>query len=70
MRANVLFQYINNNFQDDLKNFVKDFILFFRERGREGERKGEKHQLVASCMPLAGVLACNPGIFLDWELNQ
>ena len=28
----------------NMKFFKKDFILFiFRERGREGEREGEKH---------------------------
>ena len=33
----------------------KDFIYFLRERGREGERDGEKHQcVVASHMPLMG----------------
>ena len=54
--------------------FKKDFI-YFKQRGREGERGGEKHQcVVASCMPLTGDLtwpatqacaltrngACNP----------
>ena len=43
----------------------------FRERGREGEREGEKHQcVVASCTPPTGDLACNPGTFPDWESNQ
>ena len=48
----------------------KRFYLFiFRERGREGEREGEKHQGgVASHLP-TGDLACNPGMFLDWKLN-
>ena len=33
-------------------------ILFFRERGREGEREGEKHQcVVASHAPPTGDLA-------------
>ena len=33
--------------------FFKDFIYLFLERGREGEREGEKHQcVVASHMPL------------------
>ena len=26
--------------------FLKDFIYLFLEKGREGERKGEKHQCV------------------------
>ena len=47
-------------------------ILFiFRERRREGEREGEKHQyVVASHTPPTGDLACNPGMSPDWELNQ
>ena len=37
----------------------------------EGEREGEKHQqVVASCVPPTGDLACNPGICPDWESNQ
>ena len=27
----------------------EDMLIDFRERGREGEREGEKHQSVASC---------------------
>ena len=51
-----------------LKNILFIYIL---ERGRQGEREGEKHQCVtASCMPPAGDLACNPGMFPDWESNQ
>ena len=43
------------------------FYLFFRERGKEGEREGEKHQcVVASCAP-PGDQACNPGLCPDWE---
>ena len=36
--------------------FLKRFyLLIFRERGREKEREGEKHQcVVASCAPLQG----------------
>ena len=35
--------------------FKKRFLLIFRERGREGERKGEKHQcVVVFCAPLLG----------------
>ena len=52
--------------------FFKDFIhLFFRQRGREGEREGQKYQcMFATCMPLTGDLACNPAMCADWELNQ
>ena len=50
--------------------FFKDFIYFFRERGKEGETEGEKHQcVVASCSPPTRGLDCNPGMCPDWELN-
>ena len=57
------------------KHFVffslKDFIYLCLERGREGEREGEKHQcVVASHTPPTGDLACNPGMCPDWESNQ
>ena len=43
--------------------FKKDFIYLFLERGREGEREGEKHQcVVASHAPTTGDLDCNPGM--------
>ena len=49
----------------------KDFIYLFLERGREGEREGEKHQcVVASCMAPTGDLTRNPGMCPAWELNQ
>ena len=39
------------------------YLFIFRERGREGEREGEKHQcVVASHMAPIGDLACNPGM--------
>ena len=48
-------------------NFIS---LFVREKGREGEREGEKHQcLVASHAPPTGDLVHNPGMCPDWELN-
>ena len=53
-------------------NFLKRFYLFIlREKGREGEREGEKHQcVVASHASPTGNLACSPGMCPDWELNQ
>ena len=43
--------------------FFRDFIYLFLEVGREGERKGEKHQgVVASRAPPTRDLACNPGM--------
>ena len=53
------------------KCFFKDFIYLFLERGREGEREGEKHQcVVASWVSPTGDLAHNPGMCPDWESNQ
>ena len=50
--------------------FFKDFI-YFRQRGREGERTGEKHQcVVAFGVPPNEDLARNPGLCPDWESNQ
>ena len=55
-------------------SFFKGFFIYFyfqRERGREGERDGEKHQcVVASHSHPAGDLASNPGMCPDWESNQ
>ena len=46
------------------------YLSISRERGREGGRKGEKHQcVVASCAPHTGDLPRNPGMCPDWELN-
>ena len=51
--------------------FFLRFYLFILERGREGEREGEKHQcVVAFCEPPTGNLACNSGMCPDWESNQ
>ena len=48
--------------------FLKDFIYLLLERGREGEREGEKHQcVVASCAPPTGDLAHDPGMCPDRE---
>ena len=51
-------------------SFFFSILFIFQERGREGERKGEKHQcVVASHVPPTGDLACNPGLCPDWESN-
>ena len=51
--------------------FFNICVFIFRERGREGEREGEKHWcVVASRAPLIGDQACNPGMCPDWESNQ
>ena len=43
--------------------FLRFYLFISRERGREGERKGEKHRcVVASLAPPTGDLACNPGM--------
>ena len=47
------------------------FYLFILERGREGEREGEKYQcVVASHVPLVGDLVHNRGLCPDWESNR
>ena len=46
------------------------YLFIFRERGRDGERAGEKHQcVVAFRVPPTGDLARNPGMYPDWESN-
>ena len=46
--------------------FFKNNVIYFLERGSEGEREGEKHQsVVASYTPPTGDLACNPGTCPD-----
>ena len=54
--------------------FFLRLYLFFRERGREGKRQGEKHQCVVAshvaCHWGPGLVAGNPGMCPDWELNQ
>ena len=47
-------------------HFKKYFIHSFREKGREREREGEKHQCV-SHVPCIGDLARNPGMCPDWN---
>ena len=50
---------------------LRFYLFIFRERGREGEREGEKHQcVVASRAPPTGDLAHNPGMCPDCESNQ
>ena len=50
--------------------FLK-ILFIFRERGREGEREGEKYQCaVVSQVATTGDLAPNPGTCPDWESNQ
>ena len=53
-------------------NFFKRFYLFiFRQKGREGEREGEKHQcVVASHVAPTRDLARNPGTCPDQESNR
>ena len=51
---------------NDSSAFFKYLFLIFRDRGREGEREGEKHQcVVASHAPLTGGLAHKPGMCPD-----
>ena len=50
--------------------FLRFHLFIFRERGRKGEKEGEKYQcVVASHMPPAGDLAHNPDMCPDRESN-
>ena len=48
----------------------KDFIYLFLERWMR-EKEGEKHQCVVAShvSPLGTHLACNPGMYPNWESN-
>ena len=47
------------------------YLFIVRERGKEGERDGEKRQcVVASLMLPTGDLDSNPGMCPEWESNQ
>ena len=49
----------------------KILLIYFLEKGREGEREGEKRQcVVVSSAPPTGDLARNPGMCPDWESNR
>ena len=57
------------------KNFKILHLFISRERGKEEEKEGEKHQCAREtliCCPWHGPtedLACNPGMRLDQESN-
>ena len=52
-------------------NYFTKYLFIFRQRGREGEREGEKHQCaVAFGAPPTGDLARNLGMCPDWESNS
>ena len=42
------------------------YLFVFRERGRDGEREGEKHQ----CERETSIICLLYGPCPDWELNQ
>ena len=51
--------------------FLRFYLFTCRERGREGEREGEKHHcVVASRAPRTGDLSLNPGVCPDWESKR
>ena len=53
-----------------LSFFFRFYLFIFRERRKEGEREGEKHQcVVSSHAPPTGDLAHNIGMCPDWESN-
>ena len=48
----------------------KDFIYLFLEMGREGENRGRNINVWLTLKyPVLENLACNPGMYPDWELN-
>ena len=50
--------------------FLRLYLFLFRQRGREGEREGGKHQcMVASHTPLSRGMAPYPGMCRDWKLS-
>ena len=55
--------------------FFKRFYLFFRQKGREGERGRETLMCeryidwLTLVHPQTEPCACNPGIYPDWESN-
>ena len=58
------------------RNFLKDFIYLFLERGEEREEEREKERernsnvwLPLAC-PILGTMTRNPGMCPDWESNQ
>ena len=51
-----------HSYIDHKINFLIFYLFIFRERGKEGEREGEKYQCVVdSYVAPTGDLACNPG---------
>ena len=50
---------------------LRFYLFILRERGRKGEREGEKHpRMVASHMPPTEDQALNPGTCPNWEWNR
>ena len=67
----IIFSELSNSVFFNKLLFLDCIYLFITERGREGEREGEKHQyVVASHVPPTGDLAHNPRVCPDWESNQ
>ena len=51
--------------------FLRFYLFTFREKGREREQEGGKHQcVVATHAPPTGDLARNPGMCPDWDSNR
>ena len=64
MTSNFIFQRLG------ISIYLLKILFIYRERRREGEREGEKHQyVVPSHAPPTGNLACNQGLCPDWALN-
>ena len=60
-----------NHIETSFLFLFKILFIVCLDRGREGEREGEKHQcVVASHASPTGDLACKPGMCPDWESNR
>ena len=50
--------------------FLKDFIFFFLDSGREGEREGNINVWLPLRSPTLGTWSTTQACALHWELNQ
>ena len=61
---------IHNFFKHYEISFLKQTLFIFRQRRNGGERGREKSMCGCTLVPPTGDLACNPGMWPDWEPNQ
>ena len=67
-RRQVMYPENHLNISSQANHFLEKILFIFRETGKEREKEGKENQhVVASHMPPAGDLACNPGMCPKWE---